>query len=221
MIMKKRRKLLLIIATAVIAVAAITVLCCPFTVGRSYGPTHGVLLDASGGQPIAGAAVVAVYCVDHFTVGGSVAEPVDAQETITDAEGRFVLPAKRVSAPRRTAAFQSRPRIHIFASGYESVALLRDQAYSRIDAKKIPLGDGSSDSYRIDARPMVSVLSTPQGQVYQFRVSPLETKEARSYNANTDFVDGPAAKFPYYLKLFNAERTRYGLPEWAGWESNW
>jgi hypothetical protein len=63
----------------------------------------------------------------------------------------------------------------------------------------------------------MSVVTKEETKVYEFRVCRLETDEQRAYHANTDFVNGPAGKFPDYLKLFNRERVKYGLPEWQGW----
>jgi hypothetical protein len=55
-----------------------------------------------------------------------------------------------------------------------------------------------------------------QGKVYEFRVSRLETDNARKGNAAGVVVYEPAAiaaKFPNFLNLVNAERRKYGMPE--------
>ena len=190
---------------------------------RNYGAIHGLLFDARDGKPVQGAAVVCVYYLEHGSVGGTLDEPVDASETKTDSAGRFLLPGKFVFAPRLPLSeFSRQPRIYIFAPGYESVALLGDQVYSRIDQKNVPLGtnDLGLSIYRTDARPILSVVTTDQTKVYEFRVSRLETDAQRLYHANTDFVQGPACKFPNYLKLFNSERVKYGLPEWHPAKTN-
>jgi hypothetical protein len=191
-----------------------------------YGEMRGLLLDAKTGKPIEGAAVVGAFYIEHGTVGGQVEEFVDAKETTTDAEGRFLLPGTFVWAPRfpslgkPISQFSKQPRIHVFAPGYESVDAWRGQAYSSVDSTNVPLGTNALgiSIYRTEARPIITVASKTQGRIYEFRVCCLETDAAREENANTAFARGPAAKFPNYLKLFNAERQKYGLPEWEGWD---
>ena len=183
------------------------------TVCRYYGEVQGVLLSSPEGRPIPGAAVVGVYAVEHGTVGGQVDEPVDARETTTDAQGRFVLSGKFVIAPRLPlSGFAARPWIFTCAPGYEAVCLQREQTYSRVDTKDIPLGTNTLglSIYRTEARPLLTVITNQQTHILEFRVSPLAN------DVNTYFVRGPTNKIPNYLKLFNAERRKHGLPEWTG-----
>lgn len=208
--MIKRMKMIVGFST----LAAIVVLFCPgCAVCHYYGRIDGTLLDARNDKAIRGAAVVGIYRIEHGTVGGIVEESVDAVETTTDSRGRFLLHGKFVLAPRLPiSGYSKQPAIYIFAPGYESVALTRDQAYSHVDQTNVSL---TATTYRTIARPIVSVANTHDTCVYEFRVSPTE---AGAYEVNSHFVDGPATKFPKYLKLLNTERAKYGLPEWHGWK---
>jgi hypothetical protein len=199
-----------IIGWVLCVVVSIAVLSCTgCAVCRYYGRTNGVLLDSRSDRPIPGAAVVGVYRIEHGTVGGMVEESVDAVETSTDSLGTFALTGKLVCAPRLPfSGFSKQPAIYILAPGYETVELLREQTYSHVDQTNVWL---SATTYRTVARPIVSVVTTQQTQVYEFRISPADT------DVNTHFVNGPASKFPNYLRLFNTERAKRGLPEWKGW----
>jgi hypothetical protein len=79
-----------------------------------WGPFRGRIVDAETGAPISGA---------HFMVSWERSQPnavhwtqsfYDAQETITDAEGRFEIPRQR----RFFTLLVSRPAFDAFAPGY-------------------------------------------------------------------------------------------------------
>jgi hypothetical protein len=52
----------------------------------------GRVIDADTKEPVAGAAVLAVYYGGYNTVAGSVSYAVDAQEKLTDENGEFTIP---------------------------------------------------------------------------------------------------------------------------------
>jgi hypothetical protein len=83
---------------------------------RGTGPYRGQVLDAVTKQPIPGVVVVAVWYYSSPTVGGDVQHVHDALETVTDAQGHFLIDAPTIerSAPRRT----SFPDFTFFKSGY-------------------------------------------------------------------------------------------------------
>jgi hypothetical protein len=172
--------------------------------GHTYPAINGVLLDAKNGKPIQGAAVAGIYGIIHGTVGGDVNEWVDGRETTTDAEGKFTLPEVSVKA-MPFVRFHERQRILIFAAGYESVDLSPGrQAYSSVGVKKIPVG---KDVYREESRPIMTVATNNGANVYEFRVSRLDTDTARRDDLlNHCFADVPQSLIP---KL-NEERSKYG-----------
>jgi hypothetical protein len=85
---------------------------------RPRGPYRGQVVDAATKAPLVGAVVVALWWRNRVYPFHSVAEHYAVRETVTDAEGRFVLDAKDVEegAPRRTY----HPEFLIFQPGYGS-----------------------------------------------------------------------------------------------------
>ena len=85
---------------------------------RPRGPYRGQVIDAETKAPLAGAVVVALWWRNRVYPFHSVAEHYAVRETVTDAEGRFLLDAKDVEegAPRRTY----HPEFLIFQPGYGS-----------------------------------------------------------------------------------------------------
>ena len=85
---------------------------------RPRGPYRGRVIDAETKAPLAGAVVVALWWRNRVYPFHSVAEHYAVRETVTDAEGRFLLDAKDVEegAPRRTY----HPEFLIFQPGYGS-----------------------------------------------------------------------------------------------------
>jgi hypothetical protein len=217
------KKLIRISAVALLMVVLVAIyFSC--AIWHYYGEMNGLLLDAKTSKPIQGAAVVGVYFIGRGTVGGEVDEYVDAAETATDVEGRFLLPGKFVWAPRFPSLwnpivqFSKQPRIRIFTPNYESVFVWGEQAYSSVDSTNIPLGTNALglSIYRTEARPIITVVTTKHGKVYEFRVSHLETENEKKGNVAGIAVYEPeaiAAKFPNFLNLVNAERRKHGMPE--------
>jgi tetratricopeptide (TPR) repeat protein len=163
----------------------------------------GLLLDAKGDKPIQGAAIAGIYGLCNSTVGGAVEAWTDSGETKTDSKGRFFL-------PEVATHFADRPRICIFAPGYESVDLRPDrQAYSRMGVKRIPIG---KDIFREESRPIMSVATKNGKSVYEFRLSRLDTDAERRDDMNFHFADVSISLIP---KL-NDERRKYGygVSEW-------
>jgi hypothetical protein len=85
---------------------------------RPRGPYRGQVIDAETKAPLVGAVVVALWWRNRVYPFHSVAEHYAVRETVTDAEGRFLLDAKDVEegAPRRTY----HPEFLIFQPGYGS-----------------------------------------------------------------------------------------------------
>jgi hypothetical protein len=85
---------------------------------RPRGPYRGQVVDAETKAPLVGAVVVALWWRNRVYPFHSVAEHYAVRETVTDAEGRFLLDVKDVEegAPRRTY----HPEFLIFQPGYGS-----------------------------------------------------------------------------------------------------
>ena len=87
-------------------------------ISHKYGPYYGKVIDSATKQPIEGAAVLVVYNTEHWGLAGSVTHFADAQETLTDKNGEFRIPAKRVNTFRALSGWELFPQVIIFKPGY-------------------------------------------------------------------------------------------------------
>lgn len=80
------------------------------------GPYTGRVIDAETKAPLAGAVFTARWLRDRIYPLHIATEPYAVRETVTDADGRFLLDARDIEegAPRRTR----RPEFMIFLPGY-------------------------------------------------------------------------------------------------------
>lgn len=80
---------------------------------EQWGPFQGRVVDAETGQPIAGAHVMVLWIREppslHYTQWF-----YDAQETVTDADGRFDIPRET----RLLTAWVREPAVSVFAPAY-------------------------------------------------------------------------------------------------------
>lgn len=83
---------------------------------RHLSGFRGTVVDVDTKEPIPGAAVLAVYYMSVYSVGGEMSYIVDGQEAITDEEGEFEIPA----ATRLFALYRGYPEgaLVIFKPGY-------------------------------------------------------------------------------------------------------
>ena len=79
-----------------------------------WGPFRGRMVDAEGGAPIAGAHVMVTWERDRPNPVHWTQRFYDAQETVTDADGRFEIPRER----RFFTLLVNEPRFSAFAPGY-------------------------------------------------------------------------------------------------------
>lgn len=125
---------------------------------EQWGPFRGQVVDADTGQPIAGAHVAVVWIREppslHITQWF-----YDAQETVTDAEGRFEIPRRT----RLLTAWVRGPDVHVFAPRY-----LWEQAPEVTPADGQPYVDPTVIKVRL--------LKTPEEQC-KFRPRELLTPE--------------------------------------------
>ena len=83
-----------------------------------YDPYYGQVIDAATGEPIEGAAVLAVYYTQSYGLAGSNLEFLDTQEVLTDEKGEFEVPSLISATFRPFQSFDSWAWITIFKPGY-------------------------------------------------------------------------------------------------------
>jgi hypothetical protein len=155
---------------------------------RPRGPYRGQVVDAETKAPLAGAVVVVHWRRDRVYPFHSVSENYAVRETVTDAEGRFILDAKDVEegAPRRTY----HPEFFIFQPGY-----------------------GSYPKKYVSPRGFTGGIFERSGTVVE--LPRLEGREERRKHlflfGPGDFSDRPFTELPELVRRINAERIAIGL----------
>jgi len=146
-------------------------------------PFEGKVLDADTKQPISGGAVLAIYYGEGATIQGASTYAVDAQETLTDANGEFKIPEVKEwfgNHPRSPV----KANLIIFKPGYG--AFPRHQGATAVDENK----------------------SWPPPEKHIAYLLPkLKTREERKENV----IFMPAYTLPQYLRTINEERKSIGI----------
>jgi len=155
---------------------------------RPRGPYRGQVVDAETKAPLAGAVVVALWWRNRVYPFHSVAEHYAVRETVTDAEGRFLLDAKDVEegAPRRTY----HPEFLIFRPGY-----------------------GSFPKKYVAPRGFTGGIFERAGTIIE--LPPLRDREERRRHLwlfdPHSYSDTPFKDVPVLVRKFNEERVAIGL----------
>lgn len=87
---------------------------------NKYDSYYGKIIDAETKEPIEGSVVLVVYKTEQYGPAGSIAHFEDAEETLTDKNGDFRIPAKRVNTFRLSSSWGKYPEIYIYKPGYNS-----------------------------------------------------------------------------------------------------
>lgn len=88
------------------------------TITNQYGPYYGKVVDAETKEPLEGAAVLVVFYTASATVGGAVYHYADAEETVTDKNGEFKIPANRIIKTGILQRWDNYGHVTIFKPGY-------------------------------------------------------------------------------------------------------
>jgi len=108
--MIKINKSIFFVVAIILSVFCSNLSCVSFGSGTCYlAPFEGKVIDTDTKEPIEGAAVLAVYYGSTMTVAGSNTYAAYAQETLTDVNGEFKIPAKSFQSEK----VYGRPRGHL------------------------------------------------------------------------------------------------------------
>lgn len=178
---------------------ALSIMFCGCTITHRFGPFMGKVVDAETGEPIEGAAVLIGFYTKTSSVGGWVWRFADAIETLTDAEGKFQFPSKRITLFRGMSLWDKQCQISIFKPGYAAYPGNMRLSYSSLEEKHsmfIP-----EDEHTIYFLPRLMTLG--------------ERKK------NLDNIEYPAGianeKMPQLRKLESEERVNVGLRPYKEW----
>ena len=192
--------------------AAILGLAVP-AVSEAAGPWRAQVVDADTGQPLEGVAVIAVWhrrLMGHGLVPVWPTGLVGADETVTDAQGRFTLP-RRLFAPALVTHVPE-PELGLFKAGYGGWRF-RDPAASLTDRDAV-----------IEMRPL------PTLEARRKYLEGAWTREERAQirvgwqhaEAPANWIDLPYQEARGYEAAINAERAALGLrPIGIGYPHLW
>lgn len=150
-------------------------------------PFEGKVIDADTKTPIEEAAVLAVYHGSTISVAGSNIYPVDAQETLTDANGEFKISAKTVWFGK--VGGWPEGNIIIFKPGY-----------------------GTFPNHKQSESIGVNKSWPPPNKCIVYELPKLKTREERKDNLIFSRPDIPYKKMRNFINLINEEYSDLGLP---------
>lgn len=155
---------------------------------------RGQIVDGESGQPIEGAVVVAQWVLFHIGIGhGGHKSRIHIYETVTDKDGRYVIPAWGPKPrPPMTELQERDPDILIFKSGYEPEVLTNSTM--REGAMRMSEWDGKVVKMRLPKRPRL--------EDQAFRLSSFYGG-LEAYGSNNDWRN-----YPRMLLAVYAEKQR-------------
>lgn len=160
----------------------------PLSIGcgviKRYPAYYGRVIDAETKEPLEGAAVLVVYYTEQPSPGGPVMSYREAQETVTDKDGEFTIPALTITNFKFLHFFVQYSYITIFKPGYG--------AYPR----------------HKDVKPR----SFPANKHVTIELPKLKTREERLLNYGCyPSDDVPEKKYENLFRLIQEERKALGL----------
>ena len=161
--------------------------------GRPY---RGLILDSETKAPLAGAVVVAMWVRERVYPFQVNTEHYAVRETVTDAEGRFVMEVKDIEevAPRRTR----KPEFLVFLPGYGTYPY----GYTAPKGFLAELFEGSG-----------TTIELPRLAGRRQRLDSLSTADPHR------FSDTPHKDLPRLMKAVDAERIALGLRPYPALEN--
>jgi hypothetical protein len=146
-----------------------------------YAPYYGQVVEASTGEPIAGAAVLAVYYTQSYGLAGSNLEFLDAQEVVTDANGEFEVPSLNAATFRSLQSFDSWAWITIFKPGYAGYGCF--PAHQEVTPKEQPFPPNQKTTIRLPK------LSTREERIKYFGCYPSPSVPVEKYTNLLRLID--------------------------------
>ena len=181
--MSKRKKIILAIVL-IICIPIILIIIWNRLEHYYLVPFEGKVIDADTKGPIEGAVVLAVYHKTVHTIAGSNTYAVDAQETLTDANGEFKIHLKTGHSEK----FSGKPigKLIIFKPGYGTLRHKRARAV------------GENRSW------------PPTNKYIVFELPKLKTRKERNNNIHFSRPGIPNSKMKNFIGLLNEERISLG-----------
>jgi len=160
------------------------------TISHTYGPYLGKVVEKGTGVPIEGAVVFVQFYTGAGNIGGTSSVFADAVETLTDADGEFLIPPHSIRAFRPLHGWNKNGYAIIFKPGYGAFPGHRGTTLTHPNGT-LPANE-----------PVV--IELPKLKTYEERRDNLG-------NVNYPMSEVPCEKQRLILKLNNLERLSLGL----------
>ena len=161
------------------------------------GPWKGQIVDKETGKPLEGVVVLAAWYKAYSTHGGwGGAGYYDAEETVTDINGRFIIRSKQTWTINPFSAIKG-PEFYIFKPGYGQWQFQGQDQWSK-DALE-------SEEQRKQAWRKFA------GEGVTLELPRLTSRDARLRFLSRPSGEIPPEKMPKYLEALDRERISLGL----------
>lgn len=157
-----------------------------------YGPYNGKVINAETKKPLEGAAVLVECNTQSYGLAGSSDNYVDAQETVTDKNGEFSIPAFTIWSFRPLQNFASYVGFIVFKPWYGD--------FPRHPRSKIN-----------SQRPRSSLLSTNDYMVIELS----KLKDGEMHSPPSVNYDIPFKKQKKFIEVLNLGREQLGLDKYT------
>ncbi len=158
------------------------------TITHEYGPYSGKVIDTETREPIEGAAVLVVFYTETWGLTVSQSKFIDAVEVLTDENGEFNIPGKRITGIRPLHSWNENGYVTIFKPGYGCYPRHKD-----VNPMFVPNG------------------TIPENQRVMFELPKLVEKEELLENTDCFPMSVPDEKMTKLIGINNIERKRLGL----------
>ncbi len=174
-------------------------LCTGFGAAEGAGPWRGQVVDAETGQPISGVVILAEWRKRSPGFIHSRVEFYDAEEAVTDREGRFVVPARSTRALNPLVTIEG-PILHMFKSGYGRWRFRGSAGWGKLDL---------AEHDRLHNEAWMRF----EGPGAVFELPPSRTREERlkSLSEAWPWSKIPDSRMRRYLRALDDEREALGL----------
>jgi hypothetical protein len=158
------------------------------TITNRYDSYSGRVIDAQTKKPIEGAVVLAVYNTEQYGLAGAVLHFADAREVLTDNNGEFKIPAKRIITFRVLSGWERYPHFTIFKPGY-----------------------GCYPNHK-DVKPMFEPNGTlPSEQYVTIELPRINNRDERVNNLPSPLIGVPEKKQEQYIELIRQADKNVGI----------
>jgi len=179
-----KRKIIILSIILIICIPIILIIIWNRLEHYYLSPFEGKVIDVDTKGPIEGAVVLAVYHKTVHTIAGSNTYAVDAQETLTDANGEFKISLKTGRSEKYSGKL--RGKLIIFKPGYGTLQHKRARAIE--ENKSWP----------------------PPGKYIVYELPKLKTMEERKAQHIRTYSEIPYEHKKNYIRLYNEWRISLG-----------